>query len=128
MLQRIDTEILTPRGRIVDICNIDMFDNNNNLKVILVLVSSNLLKFIQLISSFASSFTSVKRDCFRLRLNNQSQFLTSAPVVMIYKPYFPQLYKALKNDLSSERKENPAYNVKNFVLICKGYTEPVKVY
>jgi len=37
-----------------------------------------------------------------------------------------QLYKALKNDLSSERKENPAYNVKNFVMICKGYTEPVK--
>ena len=30
MLQRIDTEILTPRGRIVDICNIDMFDNNNS--------------------------------------------------------------------------------------------------
>jgi hypothetical protein len=30
MLQRIGTEILTPRGRIVDICNIDMFDNNNN--------------------------------------------------------------------------------------------------
>jgi len=29
MFQRIDTEILTPRGRIVDICNIDMFDNNN---------------------------------------------------------------------------------------------------
>jgi len=29
MLQRINTEILTPRGRIVDICNIDMFDNNN---------------------------------------------------------------------------------------------------
>ena len=28
MLQRIGTEILTPRGRIVDICNIDMFDNN----------------------------------------------------------------------------------------------------
>ena len=28
MLQRIDIEILTPRGRIVDICNIDMFDNN----------------------------------------------------------------------------------------------------
>ena len=32
MLQRIGTEILTPRGRIVDICNIDMFDNNNNVK------------------------------------------------------------------------------------------------
>ena len=32
MLQRIDIEILTPRGRIVDICNIDMFNDNNNLK------------------------------------------------------------------------------------------------
>ena len=32
MLQRIGTEILTPRGRIVDICNIDMFDNLINLE------------------------------------------------------------------------------------------------
>ena len=34
MLQRIGTEILTPRGRIVDICNIDMFDNNNIMCIV----------------------------------------------------------------------------------------------
>ena len=29
MLRRIDNMVLTSRGRIVDIRNIDMFDNNN---------------------------------------------------------------------------------------------------
>ena len=37
MLQRIGTEILTPRGRIVDICNIDMFDN-------IIIITSNVSK------------------------------------------------------------------------------------
>lgn len=55
-----------------------------------------------------------------------SAFLINAKFANLPLQITAQLYKALKMELITERKENPNYNVKNLIVIGKSHVEPPK--
>lgn len=57
-------------------------------------------------------------------LSSDTAFLINAKFSNLPLQITAQLYKALKMELITERKETPIYNVKNLVIICKSYYEP----
>lgn len=53
-----------------------------------------------------------------------SAFLINAKFSNLPLQITAQLYKAVKMELITERKENPEYNVKNLIIFGKSYVEP----
>lgn len=82
-------------------------------------------KFDQLTSSLLAKCESdVVASVEKLLKSKDSAFLINAKFSNLPLQITAQLYKALKMELITERKENPEYNVKNLMVFGKSYVEP----
>jgi hypothetical protein len=82
-------------------------------------------KFGQLQSSLLAKCESDSMDDMeKLLSSKESAFLINAKFSNLPLQITAQLYKALKMELITERKENSEYNVKNVIVFGKSYVEP----
>ena len=82
-------------------------------------------KFDQLVSSLlAKCDEDVLTSVEKILNSKDSAFLINAKFSNLPLQITAQLYKALKMELITERKENPEYNVKNVIVFGKSYIEP----
>ena len=82
-------------------------------------------KFEQLSSSLLAKCDPDEIASVEKILNSKdSAFLINAKFSNLPLQITAQLYKALKMELITERKENPEYNVKNLIVFGKSYVEP----
>jgi len=82
-------------------------------------------KFDQLVSSLlAKCDNDVIANVEKMLHSKDSAFLINAKFSNLPLQITAQLYKALKMELITERKENPEYNVKNLIIFGKSYIAP----